>query len=408
MTKFSVPYIAILLSVAAGASAANEGLDAAEWESMRSHVLEVHERTRNVGGQIFISRSGERVLDLAFGVADVATGRKVTAETPFLIMSVTKAFTGAALSRAVSQGLIAPDDQVARSFPDHPELANERRTVRDLIIHTAGVPHRSHPERRNLYDRHFDTAIEALAALDDRQWTDTNPYRRPNWSVGLLVGDLGAALGFHGWADPGEFGYSSGNYMVLAALLERSSGIDFKTYVDEQVLTPLGLANTGFQDVGHLPATLARNYSLQDVWTYDPSDELQEIPRFDYSYNMGGGGMYATAGDLGRFGEALLSPGSFTRAELERLWYPAAEDSSWRYGWILGEDAAGRPRMAISGATIGVMASLRVYPVDGVVAAAIVNCWCRDPREAELIFAVPDRLVDRYLAANVGPGDEPK
>ena len=123
---------------------------------------------------------------------------------------------------------------------------------------------------------------------------------------------------------------------------------------------------------------------------------------------MGGGGTYATASDLGRFGEALLSPGSFTRAELERLWYPAAEDSSWSYGWILGEDAAGRPRMAISGATIGVMASLRVYPVDGVVAAAIVNCWCRDPREAELIFAVPDRLVDRYLAANVGPGDEPK
>ena len=364
---------------------------------LRDEVLEAHERLQNVGLQMVISHERQRVVEVELGMAEVESSRAVTAETPFLIMSITKSFTGIALSRAVEQGLLSPDDAVARWFPDHPELTDERRTVRSLVTHTAGAPHRGHPERRDLYDRHFETATDALVALDGKQWSDDSLYRRPSWNFNLLLGDLGAALGFHGWADPGEYSYSSGNYMILAAILERASGMDFQSYVREQVLAPLGLSRTGFQDVRDLPVDLARNYSLQDVWSYDPGDELQRVPRFDYSFNMGGGGMFATADDLVTFGEAHLAPGEFTRGELERVWFPAADGSSWSYGWILDEDAAGRRRLSISGATIGVMASLRVYPADGVVAATIVNCWCRDAIDGELIFALPDALVHRYL-----------
>lgn len=371
--------------------------DAPLHEELVTLVNEVQQRTENVGLQLAMSHQGQQVLDIQLGMADRETGRAVQADTPFLIMSVTKAITGASVSRAISEGLLGPDDPTSRWFPDNAALKDPRRSIRSLIVHTAGAPHRNHPERRDLYDRHFDTAMQSLSALEGKHWSGSSPYRHPGWHYQLLIEDLISAWG-GGWNEPGQYRYSSGNYMVLAAAIETASGMNFKDYVRANILEPLGLDHTGFQDVHHLPADIARNYALQDIWSNAPRDELQLVPQFDYSYNMGGGGLYSTARDLVAFGEALLAPGVFSKQELERIWYPAEPGSNWSYGWILEDDPWGRKRLTISGATIGVMASLRVYPFEQVVTAAIVNCWCKNARDGELILALPDKLVNTYLS----------
>ena len=106
--------------------------------------------------------------------------------------------------------------------------------------------------------------------------------------------------------------------------------------------------------------------------------------------------MISTARDLARFGEAFLAPGFFTSEELELFFRPISADpkSPWSYGWFVGETERGGRQLMISGATQGVMASLYVWPDDGIVGSAIVNSWTREARDGELVFAGLQRILE--------------
>jgi hypothetical protein len=73
-------------------------------------------------------------------------------------------------------------------------------------------------------------------------------------------------------------------------------------------------------------------------------------------------------------------------------------ESPWSFGWFVGETEMGTRQLMISGATQGVMASLYVWPDEGIVASAIVNSWTKEARKGELIFAGLERIMSAYLA----------
>ncbi len=288
-------------------------------------------------------------------------------------MSVTKAFTGAALVKAATADKVDLDVPIGTYVPDYPHGGDPGMTLRTLAAHTAGAPHLGHPRRKALYVQHFPTATAAIAAIQDMP----------------LVHAPGSA-----------YSYSSSNYNLIGAALERVSGQSFEVFLDSAVLSPLGLDDTELLNVQRPTPRLARNYTLSDLWTYAGLDELQIVPTWDYSFNPAGGGMISTAPDLARFGEAFLAPGLFSAEELELFYTPisANPESPWSFGWFVGETDWGTRRLRMSGATQGVMASLYVLPDDGIVAAAIVNSWTREAREGELVFAGVERIISAYLA----------
>jgi CubicO group peptidase (beta-lactamase class C family) len=333
---------------------------------------EVHERLSNVGYQIYISDRGRPVLDGQFGFARLEDSIPVEANTRFLIMSVTKAFTGAALVKAVAAGQVDLDAPIATYVPGYPPGDDPRMTLRALAAHTAGAPHQGHPERKALYVEHFNTATEAITAIRDLP----------------LVHEPGS-----------DYSYSSSNYNLIAAALEQASGQSFAVLLDSTLLSPLELDDTELLNVQRPTPRLARNYTLYELWTYADLEELQIVPTWDYSFNPAGGGMISTASDLARFGEAFLAPGFFSAEELELFYSLISSDpeSPWSFGWFVGQTDSGTRQLRISGATQGVMASLYVLPDDGIVAAAIVNSWTRDAREGELVFAGVERIISAYL-----------
>jgi CubicO group peptidase (beta-lactamase class C family) len=333
---------------------------------------EVHERLENVGYQVFVSHRGRAVLDAQFGFARLEDSVPVARDTRFLIMSVTKPFTGAALVKAVTAGLLDLDEPIGRYVHDYPPGRDPNMTLRSLAAHTAGAPHFNHPARKALYVQHFRDATAAIGAIRDSALTH----------------------------DPGTaYEYSSSNYNLIAAALEKVSGQPFAVFLDSAVLQPLSLGDTELLDVQRPTPRLARNYTLFDLWTYADLDELQIVPTWDYSFNPAGGGMISTASDLARFGEAFLEPGFFTADELN-LFYTlisADPESPWSFGWFVGENDSGTRQIRISGATQGVMASLYVWPDEGIVGAAIVNSWTREARDGELVFAGLERIMSAYL-----------
>jgi D-alanyl-D-alanine carboxypeptidase len=119
---------------------------------------------------------------------------------------------------------------------------------------------------------------------------------------------------------PGErFHYSDTAYVLLGVLLERATGRRYHELQRDQIVEPLGLADTylAYHDD---PAPDARSTEA-DVWYGD-------IPvlstGLDLSLDWAGGGQVSTAADLSRFLQALLG------GELHRTPTSAAAVRDWR------------------------------------------------------------------------------
>ena len=165
------------------------------------------------GGAVVIVRDGQVVHTQAFGTAD-ATGRPVTAETPFVIGSLTKSFTAFAVMQLVDAGQVDLDQPVVRYLPEFRVAAADHGatiTVRQLLDHTSGL---------------------STAA-------GTEPLSTPVTSLDARVRDLAAVAPV---SEPGAaYHYSNANYVVAGRLIEQVSGLDYGTYLRTHVFEPLGM-----------------------------------------------------------------------------------------------------------------------------------------------------------------------
>jgi CubicO group peptidase (beta-lactamase class C family) len=149
------------------------------------------------------------------GLADVEAGAAITPRTRFDLASVSKQFTGVAIARLVARGALSLDEPAAGIVPELPPCARAV-TVRHLLSHRSGL-------------REFD----APAALAGAWYTEGLDNPRV---LDLLSRQ--PALEF----EPGSrLAYANTNYVVLAEIVARRSGVDFARFMAEQVFAPLGM-----------------------------------------------------------------------------------------------------------------------------------------------------------------------
>lgn len=326
--------------------------------ALRRQVRGVHDEQRNVGLAVGVWRGDGVAFREYLGFADLEFEAPVDASTRFGIASVTKAFTGALVLKLVAEGRLDLDAPVTRYVELDAPWADDL-TARLLLSHLSGVPH---PRDRTpeLFATHYETATAALEVFADAE----------------LLAEPGA-----------EYSYSSSNYNLLAAIVEAITGQPFPEAMGERVLDPLGLDGAGFDDVLEVRPGRARRYSFFHPWTYEEGDELLRVPTWDYSFNPGGGNMYATLDALLSFGSALLAPGFFTAESWEHLFQPVAEGSgsNWSFGWFVGSDPPMGRRLVISGSNPGLQAGLGVFVEHETVVAALSNTWGKNARTGDLI-----------------------
>jgi D-alanyl-D-alanine carboxypeptidase len=150
-------------------------------------------------------------------------GPAVTPDTPFAWGSITKTMVATLVLRLASAGVLDLDTTIDQWFPDFP-LAR-RITVRMLLAHTSGIfNYFAHPSyARRVFDHplHEWTPQEILSLTGKR----TNP--------------------------PGKaFSYSNTNYILLGLILERLTGQPLADQIHDELLAPLGLDETVFQQAG--------------------------------------------------------------------------------------------------------------------------------------------------------------
>ena len=165
--------------------------------------------------QIAVAHEGELVEFETFGDA--------TNETRYVVYSATKAFVAGAVWALIGDGLIDVSKRVVEYISEFASNGKDVITLEQVMLHTGGFP--SAP----LNPIDGDTSAGRIAAFT--KW-------RLNWEPGSTF----------------EYHPSSAHW-VLAEVIERVTGRDFRDIVEERVTTPAGLGRV-LGDVPHVAAEL--------------------------------------------------------------------------------------------------------------------------------------------------------
>jgi CubicO group peptidase (beta-lactamase class C family) len=249
------------------------------------------------GAVLQVRRDGAVVHERAFGRAHIEREGPLRTDDLFPVASLTKPIVAAAVLQLREAGRLALDDPIARYLPEFadaqvivaPDATRPARrpiTVQHLLTHTSGLDGFTvaHALLRPLYER-AQIVYEGPLTLREK-------LRR-----------LGAMPLAH---DPGEawtYGLSSD---LAGRLVEVVAGEDLDRYLERRIFEPLGMTRTYFSvPPEERPRVVARHVRRERglaLMAHAPAVDRVREP-------SGGGGLYTTIGDYGRFVQALLDGG---------------------------------------------------------------------------------------------------
>jgi len=234
----------------------------------------------------------------AFGPTRIDRDDEIRADAIFQLHSMTKAITSSGCMQLVEQGAIGLDDdcgafvsaladpKVLINFNEDGKAvtrpANGKITLRRLLTHTAGFVYEQWNSGMNRWM--LSTGIGRSDFYD-------NPTSCP-------------PLGF----DPGERWEYGINIDWAGKVLEALTGQTLDAYLQENVLKPLEMTSTGFVPTDAQRSRMVGVHQRIEDGSIRPVDF--EHPRISGAAYTGGGGMFGSAEDYGRFMRMLLNNGS--------------------------------------------------------------------------------------------------
>ena len=240
------------------------------------------------------------IYQSAFGVADVSTGRALTADALFRIASMTKAVTSTALMQLVEQGRISLDDPAEKYLP---ELVGLK--VLEKFDATTG-DYSVRPAQKKPTVRHFLTHTSGLAyPFTSAVWRDLKPRPGDNFP-------FGGPLLF----EPGERWHYSTSTDVVGRLVEVVSGQKLEDYFRQHIFAPLKMEDTSY----NVPEAKGPRLVAQQQRAGDRMDGavVLQNPQLGLTIAapIGGGGLASTASDYGRFVRMFLNNGELEGARV--------------------------------------------------------------------------------------------
>lgn len=309
---------------------------------------------------------GELVWAEGLGVTSVVTGAPVTADTPFMLASVSKTVVGAALAQAHVAGALDLDETVERTtgWPlRNPRVSDGAFTLRHLATHTAGVRDNWDVLAGTYTRGDSPIPLEELVAayfLPGGDWYDeeANFHSSPPGEE-RRYSNLGTALA--GWA------------------LEPATGRSLDLWSQEELFEPLGMRRSGWFLADHDPELVAV-----------PHGDAGDGEHFAYGHygypDWPDGQLRSSAWDMGLYLAALARPGGglseAVRHELLLVPFPDAHDGQalfWRR-----RQRAGRTVWGHSGDDAGVATEVLFDPETGDGVVVLMNVDWTDARKQGL------------------------
>ena len=286
----------------------------------RTSIVQAVESGLLSGAVTLVWHRGNVLQVNEIGHRDVEATLPMRRDTIFRIASMTKPVTVAAAMALAEEGKLALSDPVTRWLP---ELAGMR-----VLTDPKGPLDSTVPARRAITVDDLMTHRSGLAYA----FSVTGPISRAYSQVSLRqeqdqwLAEVAALPLVH---QPGDRLTYSQATEVLGIILSRIEGKSLQTVLDERILGPLGMSDTGFfisPDKRNRAATMYR----LDQHNVLQHDVMGPIPVKEPRFCQGGAGLVSTADDYLKFirmllgggtvdGTRVLSPESVTAMRTDQL-----------------------------------------------------------------------------------------
>jgi D-alanyl-D-alanine carboxypeptidase len=226
------------------------------------------------GVLVAVSVPGEGQYISAQGSANLNTGTQPHPGDQFRIGSVTKTFVATAILQLVDQGKLSKSDTISEWYPDFPNA--DEITIDDLLRMRSGIP--DYWDEQTL-KQYYDNPLENLTNEDIIEATaaKADQFEPPDQKTV----------------------YTDTNYNILGAILEKVSGNDIATQINQSIIKPLGLDKTFYPTDDDLPGDL-HGYGL------DPqSGQFEDKTILNPAPSDGAGAMISNLSELGVWSRAL-------------------------------------------------------------------------------------------------------
>ncbi len=259
------------------------GFHAPALEKLRGLIQKHIAEGRYPGAQIALARRGQLALFETFGRASIEGNKAASDDTLWLLFSNTKVITAMGVWALVEDGLLTFNDRVAEHLPEFAQHGKGDITIAQVLSHRAGFPSQN---------------------VTPVVWTDHADLRRQVCNF-TLEWTPGTRLVYH----------SRAALWVAAALIETVSGIDYREFLRQRIIAPLGLSRDIY--VGMPDAEQVRAASIYEPDATGAPQALKDENTASFRRaGVPSSGGYATARGMAALYQMLANFGKLNDARI--------------------------------------------------------------------------------------------
>lgn len=260
--------------------------------------------TKGFSGGILVAKNGVVLYEHYQGDAYGSNAAPIDSRTPFHVASTSKTFTSTAILQLEAKGTLNLDDLLTKYWPEFPYKSV---TIRHLLNHSSGIP-------------------DYAGFLPKYKWDKRNTVT--NYDVLDVITSRKPGLVFNTGA---KFKYCNTNFVLLALLVEKVSGLTFPYYVKENIFDVAGMEDsyilTALNKGDYMPSWSERGR----IYNYEYLDGL-----------YGDKNVFTTCRDLMKYDSAIRQGLLLDSMGHQKAWQPNFKDTKydepWEYyglGWRL-------------------------------------------------------------------------
>ena len=259
------------------------------------------------GSAILVVKDGNILLNKGYGLANLEHNIPITPSSVFDLASLSKQFTGFAISSLIQQGKISLEDDIRQYIPEFPDFGYTI-TIGHLLYHTSGL-------------RDWTRTL-TLAGMSHEDVISFEQILRMAFNQKEL-----------NFVPGSQQSYSNTGYNILAELVQRVTGKSFSTWTNENIFLPLNMTNTQFlDDHTKIIYNRANGYYKDDngLFHINPNNLTA----------LGSSSLYSTTTDLAKWMNCLANPSKEMKIIVGQMYQQGklndGEEISYAFGLDIG------------------------------------------------------------------------
>lgn len=264
--------------------------------SQVEELLTTKQKKDEFSGTVLLAVEDRIILNRGYGFANREHQVNHIPETKFRIGSITKQFTAMAIMMLHERGILQVEDNLSRYIPSY--RYSDQITIHHLLTHTSGIPN-------------ITQVANFIEIMKQPTTLEKTIYLFLNLELEFQPGTM--------------FRYTNTGYILLAYIIEQSTGLSYGDFLNQHIFIPLNMMNTGCDNHKEIIIHRAQGYEFES-WFVNAAYMDMTLP-------VGGGNLYSTTGDLYKWDQALYTENLVNQESLEKMFTP--NEFGYGYGWFI-------------------------------------------------------------------------